>query len=547
MNREGAEIYLRLLGESELRGPLVPEVRQSWSGGPGGGTARMIAVALALTAVGALDTETAEEILGDFDLAVGVRQAQTAQGSQGSRPGHPARIRRLGTRPLVQGLLRAWPARSMPGVAQPPGAAPAGAARSRAGATGGAQPPGGAGATGGAQPPGGAQATGGAAGSEEASAGGGDRFVAVGVTVPFDNGHLHLVSYTWTASGARFTAVWRMRDSYPALPGHHGMPPIERFSATDDRGGHYRLYITAHGGPAWTGNVGLQPNPPDDIRWIDISAPGGGETRVGLGPVDPPDPLNPLDPLHPAAPGSAAAEVRETKVSPGEHLLNLLAVRLLTIAPEFPHDLRLQLAAVSPGPLSYAAIGLGDVIAALEAADALPPLSPVPGRLAALCASLRVSGHGISAPPARDLPEPWLSMLAHYHRRKPDTAPARDGYATIAAGLPELDGIRVVLLGVDNSDGNTVLNVLVSGLAPDNPRGFSGSDTHFPLSIWVRDSGGRWHATRTSGWHWADGEYAISLHMVPPLAWSTHWIDVLAAGLSAEVRVRLPLDWGYSP
>src|ERR1700691_5100514 len=150
MNREGAETYLRLLGESELRGPLVPEVRQLWSGGPGGGTARMIAVALALIAVGALDTGTAEEILGDFDLAVGVRQAQVAQGSQGTRPGHPARaasIRRLGTRPVVQGLLRAWPGRSMTGVAQPPG---------------GVRLPGGA-----------------APGSEEASAGGGDRFVLV--------------------------------------------------------------------------------------------------------------------------------------------------------------------------------------------------------------------------------------------------------------------------------------------------------------------------------------------------------------------------------
>jgi hypothetical protein len=136
-------------------------------------------------------------------------------------------------------------------------------------------------------------------------------------------------------------------------------------------------------------------------------------------------------------------------------------------------------------------------------------------------------------------------MLAHYHRRKPDIAPPRDGYATIAAGLPELDGIRVVLLGLDNNDGNTVLNVLASGLAPGN--GFSGSDTHFPLSIWVRDSGGRWHATRPTGWTWADGDYTITLHMVPPLARSTSWIDVLAAGQSAEVRVRLPLDWGYSP
>jgi hypothetical protein len=260
--------------------------------------------------------------------------------------------------------------------------------------------------------------------------------------------------------------------------------------------------------------------------------PGGGETRVSLDP---------------AAPGGPVAVVREVTVSPGEHLLNLLAVRLLTIAPEFPHDLRLQLAAVSPGPLSNAAAGLGDVIAALEAADVLSPLSPVPGRLAALCASLRVSGHGIAAPPARDLPEPWLSMLAHYQRRRPDDSSARDGSAPMAADLPELDGVRLTLLALGNSEGSTMMSVLASGLGPDTARGSSGSDMHFPLSIWVRDSGGRWHATRPSGWNWADGEYAITLHMVPPLARSTSWIDVLAAGQSAEVRVRLPLDWGYSP
>jgi hypothetical protein len=310
------------------------------------------------------------------------------------------------------------------------------------------------------------------------------------------------------------------------------MPPFEKLSAIDDRGGRYRVQFAGRDSPEWTGRLSLHPEPPDDIRWIDICGPGG-ETRVSLDP---------------AAPGGAMPAVREVTASPGEHLLNLLAVRLLTIAPEFPHDLRLQLAAVSPGPLSNAAAGLGDVIAALEAADVLPPLSPVPGRLAALCASLRVSGHGISAPPARDLPEPWLSMLAHYQRRRPDDSSARDGSAPMAVCLPELDGIRLTLLALGNSEGSTTMSVLASDLPPDAPRGSpGGADMHFPLSIWVRDSGGRWHATRPTGWTWADGDYTITLHMVPPLARSTSWIDVLAAGQSAEVRVRLPLDWGYSP
>ena len=61
--------------------------------------------------------------------------------------------------------------------------------------------------------------------------------------------------------------------------------------------------------------------------------------------------------------------------------------------------------------------GLGDAIAALQACSAMSALSPVPGQLAALCASLDVTGHGITA---RQLPEPWLSMLAHYHRRQPE-------------------------------------------------------------------------------------------------------------------------------
>jgi len=324
-----------------------------------------------------------------------------------------------------------------------------------------------------------------------------------------------------------------VRDRYPPpRPGQARMPPIEEFSATDDRGGRYRFQFAGRDNPEWTGRLSLRPEPPEDVRWIDICVPGGGETRVSLDP---------------AAAGGAAAVVREVTVSPGEHLLNLLAVRLLTIAPEFPHDLRLQLAAVSPGPLSNAAAGLGDVIAALEAADVLSPLSPVPGRLAALCASLRVSGHGITVPPARDLPEPWLSMLAHYQRRRPDDSAARDGSAPMAVNLPELDGVRLTLLALGNSEGSTMMSVLASGLGSDTARGSSGADMHFPLSIWIRDSGGRWHATRPSGWNWADGEYAITLHMVPPLARSTSWIDVLAAGQSAEVRVRLPLDWGYSP
>src|ERR1700683_2512855 len=202
MNREGAETYLRLLGEAELREPLAPEVRQPWSGARSGGMAKMMAVATALTAVGAIDVETAEEILADFDLAVNVRRAGRPQAGQGVWPAsRPGPMRFAAGRQLVRGVLRSWPARSVPGVAQP-----AGGAR----AAGGPAP-------GGGRAAGAGQAVGGA----DVAAGGAGRFVAVGVTVPFEHGELYLISYAHTGSGARFTVVWRMGGPLRApAPGH---------------------------------------------------------------------------------------------------------------------------------------------------------------------------------------------------------------------------------------------------------------------------------------------------------------------------------------
>ena len=120
MNREGAETYLRLLGEAELRGSLTAATQRLWAGGPGisgGGRAKLIVVGQALIAVGALDAQTAEDIVADFDLAVSVRllHEQTSQG-----PG-PA-----GAGTLPAGTL---PAGTLPSGTLPAGALPAGAAR----------------------------------------------------------------------------------------------------------------------------------------------------------------------------------------------------------------------------------------------------------------------------------------------------------------------------------------------------------------------------------------------------------------------------------
>ena len=223
-------------------------------------------------------------------------------------------------------------------------------------------------------------------------------------------------------------------------------------------------------------------------------------------------------------------------------MLTVFADRLLMVAGEHGPDLRRT--SYARAPLHAMTAGLGDVVAALEAAEVLSPHSQVPGQVAALCASLSITGHGLTAPPGPELPERWLSLLSHYQRRKPDTAPAREGHAPLAVALPEFDGMRLALLGLHNTDGQTILHLLVSGLPEDDGTG-PPLPENLPVSVWVRDSGGRWHVAGVDGAHFSDGEHWLRMKLRPALARSTPWIEVLVAGRSAEVCTTLPLQWRY--
>ena len=225
--------------------------------------------------------------------------------------------------------------------------------------------------------------------------------------------------------------------------------------------------------------------------------------------------------------------------SPGDHLLHAVAARLLAKAD--PNGFPLRESAPRSGPLAAGAEGFGDVIAALQAAGALSPLSPVPGQFAALCGRLHLTGHGITAPPARDLPEPWLSMLAHDHRGQAGTAPAADGGAAAAVALPELDGITLAILGLHNCQGRTVVHMHASG--PMNQVSYMSAGLYYWPVTWIRDNGGRWHATRTLGQSGIAGGTALRVEVVPPLSRATTGIEVVTTGRSAEARARLPLRW----
>ena len=87
MDREGAETYLRLLAEAAMRGSLTPAAAPR---APNAST--IMAAGHALTAVGALDPATAEEILTDFRLGRDRAAADPPirrAGGDGGRVAHP--------------------------------------------------------------------------------------------------------------------------------------------------------------------------------------------------------------------------------------------------------------------------------------------------------------------------------------------------------------------------------------------------------------------------------------------------------------------------
>jgi hypothetical protein len=502
MDREGAETNLRLLAEAKMRGVLARAADRPWHPAPGGGRMGIMLVAEALTSVGALDAETVDDILADFDLAVSVRHLHDEPG-----PG------------LVAGQIGTIP----------PGVVPPGAMRAAAVARWGGRAP-----MRRSRPPAGAKP----GTPERPGRAGADRFVPVGVTVPVHDGDiggdLCLMSFARTGSGARFLAVWGICRS-PAEVGmglpHSSLITAGQLTVTDDRGTRYELDFRPGGSLEHVSEIGLRPAPPDDIRWLDVATPLSPPVRLDLGSGGPAAEEEPQ-----------AGAGGETGLSPGELLLMMLADRLLTVVPAYLYRWR---PGVAPGAEQAMAAELGDIVAALAAAGALSPASPVPARIAALCASLGIEEHGLTAPPAHDLPERWLSLLAHYGRRKPDTAPVRDGYAAVAAALPERDGLGLAVAGLHNSEGNTWLHVLTRGRTPESLPGLLGLRRDFPLSVWLRDSGGRWHVTQPTGWHRAGCEGPVRLRVMPPLPRSTASVEVLAAGRSGEARARLPLRWGY--
>jgi len=94
--------------------------------------------------------------------------------------------------------------------------------------------------------------------------------------------------------------------------------------------------------------------------------------------------------------------------------------------------------------------------------------------------------------------------------RRPTAAPPRP------STLPELDGITLAILGLHNCQGRTVVHMHASG--PMNQVCYMSPKLYYWPVTWIRDNGGRWHATRNPRQSGIDGGTALRVEVVPPLS-----------------------------
>jgi hypothetical protein len=330
------------------------------------------------------------------------------------------------------------------------------------------------------------------------------RVVPVGQVISIGDGdvrrELLLVAYAQSAAGARFMGTG---ERFPPFP------------ATDDRGVRYQ--ITWMIGPAAMEML-LRPDPRHQVRWLDLTPAGQPAVRVHLDPQVPPD-----------------VSVTRDAHRPGELMLDVIAARIILAA------LSRERLAADAELRSFVGAGPGYIVAALDGTGLLPPDSPLPGQLAGLCTRIGLDGHGITAPPAGDLPERWDSLLTR--RREQADPPAPGILAATVAELPELDGARITIAGLHHAGGRTIMHLLVSGVTLDHDWPYD-RGTRPMLMLWVHDSKGSWHATRPASVSEWGNAIRMCLEIIPPLDRDTARIEVCVAGRSAQARLILPLSPG---
>jgi hypothetical protein len=384
------------------------------------------------------------------------------------------------------------------------------------------------------------------------------RAVPIGSTLPLgpggSRGEAALLALIVAPDRAVLTAAARLPStgSQPRGAGHRPPPlPFGHLTAVDDQGARYQADHTSRSPYGrWSVAFELTPVPPPGTRWLDITGPaitdpiradltGPGLTGPGLigaaypGTSAARDPAGPdpamTDPVapdpgapDPVAPDPGVWASLAGRVSPADRPLDTLAEKVLG---EVTHGYGTGAAALA---------GLAEVVGALQAATGLTGSAAL-GRLAALADRL-----GIPFPPAlrplaqpAGLPYAWQSVLDHR-----GAADGPDRVAAVAAVLPEVDGARFAVAGLDSAADSATLRVMAWGWQPSP---LTSLEDRF--SWWARDDRGRWHLAREYGAHFGGGQVDLLVELGPALHPEARSLDLLVRGPASQAVVTLPLRW----
>lgn len=365
------------------------------------------------------------------------------------------------------------------------------------------------------------------------------RAVPIGRTLSLgpggDLGDVSLLALVLAPDRAVITAAARLPGAGPGPrpPGQRPRGPLlfGQISAADDRGTRYQAGPTARSASGrWSAALDLTPVPPAGTRWLDVRGPASAEairvdlTRTGPGDSPGPEPsgsqLSGPEPAGPAQDGWAGLPVG---LSRAERPLDALAEQMLA---EIAHGY---------GAGDAVLAGLADVVDALRATAGLTDGSAALGRLAVLADRLHVgfplAVRRLARPAA--LPDAWLSVLGHR-----GAADGPDRAAVVAAVLPEIDGARFAVAGLDSVADSATLRVVAWGWQP-GPL----ADLGERFSWWARDDRGRWHLAREHGAHFGGGQVDLLVEFGPALHPDARSLELMVRGPASQASVTLPLRW----
>ena len=317
------------------------------------------------------------------------------------------------------------------------------------------------------------------------------RAVPLAVVIPFGTddlqGSIHVLSYAQRQDRAWLTVAvrWQPHAAQPGAP-EEILTVLGTRTATDDRGVKHQILVNGCSSTAageLTGELDVVPAPAADVRWLELD----GSHRIDVGLAQ-----------------AGGTPVSTTPQAPSEGYLHRLAAEMLVTTGRRRDP--------------------GDVVRALQAVGALPSGSPVPGQLVALTEYLRPQRDGVGRPPPRTLPSHWVLAPA-------GTVPAGDAAAGLALDLPEMDGVRVWLLGLSGY-GGSILHVHAEGVYT--------TDAELP-AIWLRDDAG-WHVAEPMSGASSDGELVTQLTVTPPAITGSH-VEILAISPSTQARGTIPVLW----